>query len=234
MLKRVLRCVLYAMLALSLAVPAALAQDAKTNVSDAKGAKPSDDVKRVEALAMAAQLIDYGRTHKSALALLTAAQIMKNTPSADAKQAKATEGEATSQAAGKGQVPSPEKLLVEAKAMAKDNPKLLELIEQESKMGGSRQVVGGPKRILENVKAHTTDVFTLTFRESEPAAAAIIGDGDTDLDLFVYDQNGNLIGKDDDSTSRCLVEWRPRWTGPFKIKVKNNGNVSSDYLLLIP
>lgn len=55
------------------------------------------------------------------------------------------------------------------------------------------------------------------------------GDGDTDLDLYVYDENGNLMGKDIDYSDYCVVSWTPRWTGPFTIKIKNRGSVYNRY-----
>ncbi|WP_173080211.1 hypothetical protein [Fundidesulfovibrio magnetotacticus] len=223
------------MLALVLAAPAAMAQDKNPNASEDKTAKVSDEAKRLEALAMAAQLAEYGRANQSAVALLTAAQIMKNTPVTEATKAKTTEGEGKGDAKGKGELDTPEKLLAEAKTLAKGNAKLIEVIEQEMKQGSTRQVVNGPIRILENVKAGYSDIYKeFVFKGNERAGVLVIGDGDADIDLFVYDQNGNLIGKDIDRTSRCLVEWSPRWQGPFTIKIRNLGNVSSNYLMYIP
>jgi hypothetical protein len=72
-------------------------------------------------------------------------------------------------------------------------------------------------------------VFVVYFHGGRSAAASVIGDGDTDLDLFVYDENGNLIGSDTDSTDRCLVRLHPRWTGAFQIEVRNLGSVYNEY-----
>ena len=58
-----------------------------------------------------------------------------------------------------------------------------------------------------------------------------MGDGDTDLDLYVYDENGNLIDKDIDSTDTMLCMWTPKWTGEFIIKIKNLGSVRNYYTL---
>ena len=45
----------------------------------------------------------------------------------------------------------------------------------------------------------------------------------------IYDENGNLIDSDTDSTDECLCTFTPRWTGQFKIKIKNRGNVYNEY-----
>ena len=60
---------------------------------------------------------------------------------------------------------------------------------------------------------------------------AVVGDGDTDLDLYIYDSNGNLIEKDDDYTDTCYCSWTPKWTGAFTIKIKNRGGVCNYYTL---
>jgi len=231
---RFFRQTLLVLAALAVTASWAMAQDGKINVSEAKAGKASDEVRRVENWAMAAKLADYGRANKAPLALLAAAQIMKNTPVSETRQAKSTEGKATSDAKGGKRLATPETLLAEAREMAGNNPRLLELIEQESKMGASRQVVGGPKKHIDTVKAGTTDIYELEFKAGEKAGVVVIGDDAADLDLFIYDENGHRIGQDDDMTSRCVVEWTPKWQGKFKIKVSNQGDVSSDYLLLIP
>jgi hypothetical protein len=78
--------------------------------------------------------------------------------------------------------------------------------------------VGGRKYDVHRVAAHTTD-----------AAVVISGDGDTDLDLYVYDENGNLIGSDTDGSDDCVVRFNPRWTGVFRIEVRNLGSVYNQY-----
>lgn len=85
-----------------------------------------------------------------------------------------------------------------------------------------------------NVKANTTVTWEYTFRANTEAKVTVNGDGDTDIDVFIYDENGNLITKDDDTTDYCICRWTPKWTGKFTIKVKNLGNVYNRCHLLIP
>jgi hypothetical protein len=90
---------------------------------------------------------------------------------------------------------------------------------------------GGPGHADTRVEAHSTDVFHIDFVGRELATISVVGDGDTDLDLFVYDENGNLIAFDDDLTDRCYVSFRPRWTGTFRVEVRNLGGVYNRYHL---
>jgi hypothetical protein len=89
--------------------------------------------------------------------------------------------------------------------------------------------VGGMKYDVHRVDAFSTDVFHVVFYGGEDAVVVVDGDGDTDLDLYVYDENGHLIGSDTDATDYCVVRFHPRWTGPFRIEVRNLGSVYNVY-----
>ena len=89
--------------------------------------------------------------------------------------------------------------------------------------------VGAPKYDVHVVAAYSTDTFYVTFRGYEDAAVIISGDGDTDLDLYVYDANGNLIDADTDGSDDCVVRFMPYRTGTFRIEVRNLGRVYNRY-----
>ena len=78
--------------------------------------------------------------------------------------------------------------------------------------------------------------LTLTnviFEGRKPAIVLVVGDGDGDLDLWVYDGDSDrLIGEDTDETSVCVVEWMPRYEGPFTIRVANVGDVAEEFYVL--
>jgi hypothetical protein len=88
---------------------------------------------------------------------------------------------------------------------------------------------GGEKYDVHLVEARATDIFYVSFYGDELAVVAIAGDGDTDLDLYVYDENGILIASDTDSTDTCVVRFWPKWTGAFRIEVRNLGPVGNRY-----
>ena len=81
------------------------------------------------------------------------------------------------------------------------------------------------------VRAYSTDVYHMTFIGREWEVLFVSGDGSTDLDLYVYDENNNLIAKDDNNTDDCAVRFIPRWTGDFTIKVVNRGKYANRYTL---
>ena len=41
-----------------------------------------------------------------------------------------------------------------------------------------------------------------------------------DLDIFLYDENGNEISRDTSTDSMPVADVAPKWTGQFKVKVK--------------
>lgn len=81
----------------------------------------------------------------------------------------------------------------------------------------------------ETVKANASDIYNVTLKKGETFYIYVSGDGDTDLDLFVYDENDNMVDSDVEGDDECLCVVTPKWTGKFKIKIKNYGNVYNRY-----
>jgi hypothetical protein len=93
--------------------------------------------------------------------------------------------------------------------------------------------IGGSVDHIDRVRPRVTDSYQVPFRGGQWAQVVVIGDGGTDLDLFVYDQFGNLVASDTDSTDNCIVRfWVPR-TAVYTVKVQNLGTVSNVYEVLI-
>jgi hypothetical protein len=89
--------------------------------------------------------------------------------------------------------------------------------------------IGGPKVSQSVVLPGSTDRYVVGFRAGETAVVVVRGDGDTDLDLYVYDENGNLITSDDDGSDDCVVQWTPMWSGKFTIRIVNRGSLGNRY-----
>lgn len=91
--------------------------------------------------------------------------------------------------------------------------------------------VGGPGVDTDRVEAYDSTTYYIDFHGNEWAEVSVIGDGDTDLDLFVYDMNGTLVARDIDYTDRCFVDWYPRRRGTYRIVIRNLGSVWNRYTL---
>ena len=48
-----------------------------------------------------------------------------------------------------------------------------------------------------------------------------------DFDLYVHDENGNLVQQDDSTASDALCFITPTWTGPFRLTVKSARGLSA-------
>ena len=97
----------------------------------------------------------------------------------------------------------------------------------------SADPTGGTLRKVETVSANTTDVYTITMRGGEMTRIRVQGDGDTCLELRVYDENGNLVASDTlGSGDRREARVTPKWTGPFKVKIMNRGSVGNRYVIV--
>ena len=217
-----------------------LAVIATAFAANAQDIPAKDDLKgevstSVSALRLASELVKYGYAQQSALPLVDAMQIIIDNPTQPLGSEK--EGEQASiEVAGKnGNVSlNFNEILVSAKQFAEGDEQLLAIIDQveTDSQAPSRGAVNGPKYTVDVVGPGCTDNFTVSFVKDYLAEVGVSGDGDTDLDLYVYDSNGNLIASDADYTDDCYVCWVPRWTGRYTIKVVNRGPVPNKYVLL--
>lgn len=84
----------------------------------------------------------------------------------------------------------------------------------------------------DRVLAFDTD----TWRVWAPAGqtrVVVNGDGDTDLDCWVYDRYGNLLGSDTDATDLCVISFRNPNSGTLTIRIRNLGSVYNEYDLTV-
>lgn len=208
----------------------AYSQEKPAGESDKKGeiVAPS---KEMQTLFLAGQLAKYGYENNSVSALIQAAELYLSVGTQAFQPVSSERG--TGEETNKDDYVSldPKQILADALALADGDPAYLAMIKKLENTTQTRGAVGGPKRGVYSVAAYSTDVFVVKFYANERATVVVSGDGDTDLDLYIYDDNGNLIAKDDDYSDDCIVNWTPRRTGQFTIKVVNRGNVYNQYVI---
>ena len=127
-----------------------------------------------------------------------------------------------------------DKILADARIFAEGDEPLLKLLAQieEDNKASHRGAVNGPSKHYDSVNGNSTDTYNISFIADYLAEILVSGDGDTDLDLYVYDSNGNLIASDTDYTDDCYVSWVPRWTGKFIVRIVNRGPLYNRYVIL--
>ena len=206
---------------------------AQTEEKEAIEAAASQEM---DAIRTALALAQYGYAVESPAALIEAADILASTPAQPAEVAaeSGAENENEGEKAAKAEITA-EQLLADARALTEDEHLLAIADKVAAKLAGdadkTRGAYGGPKYMHDRVYAHSYKQYTQAFYGGEIAEVAVVGDGDTDLDLYIYDENGNLIVSDTDYTDRCYVRFQPRWTGNFYVKIVNRGNVYNNYTI---
>lgn len=188
------------------------------------------------AVRLANDLLRYGYANKSTLALIDALQIFSENPTQPLNTTREGSEIDESKADGKKAKVSfdYDTVLADAKKFADGDENLLVLIDNidaEAK-GAQRGAVNGPSRHYDAVNGNSTDTYQISFIANVLAEILVSGDGDTDLDLYVYDSNGNLIAYDESYSDDCYVRWVPAWTGRFFIKIVNRGPVYNNYVIL--
>jgi len=84
---------------------------------------------------------------------------------------------------------------------------------------------------LSRVQAFSTAVWQV--QTGEYFRVVVDGDGDTDLDVFVYDAvTGRFLGADDDYTDYCIVSGRTD-SGWIIVRVVNLGSVYNEYTIRV-
>ena len=198
-------------------------------VNIAGGPKAPAADEPIARLQMASDLLAFGRNTKDPLALIVAARIMKalGGTEADLKP----EGRAATVSAQKsGQPVSADSILVEARDLAKGE-KITNLLIDETAAMGTAAGAGQPKTHQDTAQPAATDVYSVVFSGGQLAEAGIAGDGDSDLDLLVYDENDHLVCRSTGSSDREYCQWWPKWTGPFRIEVQNLSTAPNLYRL---
>jgi hypothetical protein len=209
---------------------AAVSLFAQTQPRDkpASAQQPSPDL---AALQTANNLAKYGYTSRTASALICAAEILLQVQT----QPLGAKGEKSSE--GSGQVSTPEftpaNLLADAKKYAAGDKTVLAWAAAVEKLLSSktRGAVGGPRSTMEVLYGNSYITYQQGFRANELAEVVVSGNGATDLDLYIFDGNGNLIAYDEDYSDDCFASFVPAWTGTFIIQVQNRGRSANRFEL---
>ena len=211
-------------LLMALFVPAVLAQNA---TDKPPAASPDQDVSYIR---LSADLAAVARATRDPVLMLSAAILHEMAVTQDSPREKATRSDGDAELDEK---PGAESLFALAEEYAGSNEELLAVIEQSQAMVATMKGrVGGAASTISRVLARDADIYRVRFRGREFAEVCVVGDGDTDLDLFIYDESGNLICSDTGSTDRAYCSWTPRWTGTFEIEIENLGSVWNEYRIV--
>lgn len=241
-----LKSLMVAMVTIGLTTNTAYAGDDKDpNLSDKKAAH-SGTAQTVENLLLARQMAAYSKTHQDALGLVVAARMLQDQTIQMIQREK--EGGSTNEA--QSDPLSVEALLSLAREHSGGRAEIVALIDETAKRSSSgstrtdRVKIGAtrglanvnttePTRHVGRVKVNTVDVYkNLKYEGGEEAIIGVVGDGESDIDCYLYDEGDHLITSDTDRSHICALKWTPKWTGKFTLRIKNMGSQASTYVLV--
>lgn len=208
---------------------AAAGERTGTNVAERAGTE-SPAARGVVLARDALALAQRARASRDALAMLVAANELR------AAGTQAGEGPQTTAAANPGAMaaaegaapttpaPTAASLYAEARQLAAGDRDLLRRIDRAERTQ-ARGLVGGPVTFVRDISANSTLRWQVMARGGEVWRVGAMGDGDTDVDIRVIDENGNVVCQDLGMSSTALCTVNPRWTGPFTVEIINWGRV---------
>ena len=198
---------------------------------------PSTAATAVSRFGAALQLVDLGRTTSDPFLLVAAAQaitLLGSSPGngtigkATEIPADVTKPRSRENHAGSDKPESDDDLvaglLTQARRMARGNELVLTLAN-EVEAAGAKGNLRGPRTYRIKVDPQQAINVQADFKGLEPAEIQIAGDGDTDVDLVVYDENDIEICRSMGERDQESCRWFPAWTGRFTIRLINLGAV---------
>ena len=184
-------------------------------------------IRSMENIGLAHRLGVYGQRSRQPLPLIAAADILLAHPTRPL-------GPTPARLDTVGAVlPDAARMLASARSYASGNDRLLALLPALERRAGSvtRGASSGPRQLSAAVAPAASEEHTVEFRGAEPAIVHVSGDGDSDLDLFVYDEAGQLVASATGPGDQCVVHWRPERQARFRIEVRNVGPAANQYWL---
>jgi hypothetical protein len=186
----------------------------------------------VDAVALAADLASYGYQNNSAISLLTAAELLLRADPSPLSGKEPQQRVSVAPKSTRAVVLNPSALVSSALSIGAGNPNVSALARQlQARIAsGPKGAIGGPRATTDRVLANTMDIWNINFRGGQLGSIRVDGDGDTDLDCYVY-SGGALVAIDDDYTDYCILDWYQRSTGPVRLEIRNLGRVYNQYVL---
>ena len=201
--------------------------------------EPKEEVKQesmdITNLKLAYDLADYGYKNDSASALLQAAEIIAQVQKKKADVEAKKEGTSVENPDANTSDYSAATLIADAKKLAGKDKNLLAWAKDVEKLASksTRGASGGALYDANFAYANGGKTYyNWYFDGGRFAEVAVHSMDGADLDLYIYDENGNLIVKDDSYGSSAYCSFSPRWTGIFQVYVVNNARYNATFEIL--
>lgn len=74
--------------------------------------------------------------------------------------------------------------------------------------------------------------FDVVVEARKPAIIVALGDGDTDVNIYVYDSRGAILAQDTAPGYQAVVRWTPVSAGRYRVVVQNDGPLNTYTVVL--
>jgi hypothetical protein len=234
--------VLALFIALSLTLAMGFLDSRNLKATEVPG-KASDAVQYVILISLASQLLQEGRYYEIPFMIASAAELIESVVIQGQQWEKASEESVPADSASPD-VPLPTSapasslkldasaIFDEAEFMAsyQNNELLAETFRQRASIISPAQSSYYALEHTDRVNPRTRDVFTHSFTAGEPAIVLLVTYGDYDLDLQIYDTNGNTMCYHDENYNN-MCRFTPSVTQDYQLKVINTTTHYVDYAL---
>lgn len=214
------------MIMIFLLASATYAQTA-SNPSESKNPRTEEQIKSdstAQKTSMTMQLANEGIQNKSAAILIAAAQLSQELGIKSVDTAKGQKYDAYS-------------LYLTAQTLTKDKnlnnyiATQLKSIQEKNKIAGKGAVYGplsfsGSQYFIANERISVPKYFTAGYGQ-----VTFTGTGRSDFDLYVYDEYGNLIAKDEDYSAFCVCSFNLSYAQQITIKFVSRGSGTFKYVV---
>jgi len=196
--------------------------------------KPS---KLIDSILAAHHLVKKGYQTKDASLLLRAAVILSenkvNVLKTEPKAGERMMGSVQTQSEG---IFDLNKILNDAKSMAKGDSKVIEQItemENQSNFATLTRSLASPPYIKnDRISSKSQTSYTVFFKKGKIAEVYVEGDGTTSLDLIIYDKNNRKVISQKNQKSP-YVYWKTSYSGSYKVLINNISTIYNNFLIII-
>ena len=195
--------------------------------------------KELETLELAAKMSDYGYQRRDPILIAKAALMMAQVGPRKIEAEVVELGGDKAAAVEVPALPSPimdvATMLKDAGEMASKDAAVLALVNDYSakvKTLQGTQTKGaywGPYSGVGIVSGYSSYPWRIDFEGNIWSEVRVIGNGNTDLDLFVFSGNGSLIASDTGWGDNCCTQFIPFGNQTITVVVKNKGPIPNSY-----
>jgi len=209
------------------AAPAMAQTAAQGPNSSATAERPQAGQQPQDQILVAQELYQLGVAERDPVLVIAAARIMARVGSSEVTRESTTDAPATA-TAPTTRVPDLAMAIDTARQLAQGNTQLLAMVDGLGTQA-QRGRVAGPGFVNNWVAPGFQRDFTINFQGREYAQVWLAGDGNSLLNLQVFDENGNHLCTARRAGDRQSCGWTPVWTGSFRVRIVNVGGTPSNF-----